>query len=206
MDGRGEVEADAVCVAAPAGPAGPAARLVREAAPRLAASLEGIPCGSVGTLNLVFREEQAGRPLNGMGFVVPAVEGRALLACSFSSMKFEGRAPEGKILLRAFFTGTESEGPFSLPEEEVKALLTDELRAVLGIRGEPEVARLARYPRSMPQFRLGHLERVRAIEEETEKLPGLAVAGCAYRGVGIPDCAESANDAAARLADYLRRS
>ncbi len=201
IEGEGESEADAVCQTLPAGPA---AGLLRGAAPRMAGSLEGIPYGSVGTLNLVFRKEQVRRPLDGMGFVVPAVEGRALLACSFSSTKFEARAPEGLVLLRAFFTGTETDGTFSLPDDEVVTRLLGELRAVLGIQGDPEMTLLKRYPRSMPQYRLGHLDRVSAIEKEVESLPGFAIAGSAYRGVGIPDCIAGADQAAERLLEYLR--
>lgn len=199
VEGRGETQADAVCLALPAWAAG---RLLQEVSPRMTASLRDIPYGSVGTLNLVFREEQLSRPLKGMGFVVPAVERRSLLACSFSSVKFEGRAPEGKVLLRVFFAGPEEE-TFALSDGRAAERLLGELHAILGVRGEPEATLLRRYPRSMPQYRLGHLDRVRAIEEEAERLPGLALAGSAYRGVGIPDCIEGANRAAARLLDFL---
>ncbi|MFQ5914646.1 MAG: protoporphyrinogen oxidase [Nitrospinota bacterium] len=201
LQGGEEMEADALCLALPAAAA---SAIVRDAAPRMAEALGGIPYGSVGTLNLVFGAGQVSHPLDGMGFVVPAVEGHALLACSFSSRKFEGRAPEGKVLLRAFFTGTETNGAFALPDDAVIERLVGEVRAVLGIEDDPEATLLRRYPRSMPQYGLGHLDRVRAIEQEAERLPGLTVAGSALRGVGIPDCVAGANEAAARLLKYLR--
>lgn len=200
IEGAEAIEADAVCLALPAGPAG---ELLEDAAPHLRAHLDGIGYGSVATLNLAFSRNQVAHPLDGMGFVVPAIEGRSLLACSFSSSKFENRAPEGKVLLRAFVGGAHGGAALGLSGDDLIARVMDELRPLLGIRGEPEAALLATYRDAMAQYRLGHLERVKAIEEGIAALPGIAVAGSAYRGVGIPDCAASAGVAAARLLDHI---
>ena len=156
----------------------------------------------MGTLNLVLRRDRVRHPLNGMGFVVPAVEGRRLSACSFSSTKFADRAPEGRVLLRAFFkeaTGFETAAD---PVEDIEPILA-ELRAILGIQGEPEASLLTRHPGSMPQYRVGHLERVARIEEGADALPNFALAGSGYRGVGIPDCVASANRASERILESL---
>jgi oxygen-dependent protoporphyrinogen oxidase len=199
-EGDGELEADAVCLTLPAHQA---AELMRDEAPEMAASLDGISYGSLGTLNLVFRREQVKHPLDGMGFVVPEVEGRSLLACSFSSTKFPGRAPEGKVLLRAFFSGSETDGLLSLSDDAVIDRIAGELRDILDIEGNPEAAILRRYPQAMPQYTLGHLDRVKTIEAEAERLPGFAIGGNAYRGVGMPDCVAGANQAAERILEQL---
>ncbi len=197
LEGGESVTADAVCLTAPAPPA---AKLMGEVSPKMSDRLSEIAYGSMGTLNLVYQRERVKRPLDGMGFVVPATEGRALVACSFSSIKFEGRAPEEKVLLRAFFGGGET---FSLSKEETVRRLLDELRGILGVQGEPEAVLLSRYPHSMPQYKVGHPDRIGAIEAEAEKLPGFAIAGSAYRGVGIPDCIEGANKAAERILGFV---
>ena len=200
FDGGEDIEADAVCLALPANSA---RNLLGELSSNLADRLDEIPYGSVATLNLAFDRSQVTHPLDGMGFVVPAIEGRNLLACSFSSSKFVGRAPEKKVLLRAFVGGSHAEKAFALSDDEMTGQVMEELRPLLGIQGEPEVAVLSRFRGAMAQYRLGHLDRVRAIDEEIENLPGIAVAGSAYRGVGIPDCAASAGEAASRLLGYI---
>ena len=197
LEGGESVTADAVCLTAPAPPA---AKLMAEVSPKMSDLLSQIAYGSIGTLNLVYQRERVKRPLDGMGFVVPAAEGRALVACSFSSAKFEGRAPEDKVLLRAFFGDGET---FAFSEEEAVRRLIEELRGVLVIQGEPETVLLSRHPHAMPQYKVGHPDRVGAIEAEAEGVPGFAIAGSAYRGVGIPDCVDGANKAAGRLLDFL---
>ena len=199
LEGRDAIETDAVCLATPARPA---ARILGAVAPRLAEELDGIPYGSMGTLNLVLRRDRVRHPLDGMGFVVPAVEGRRLSACSFSSTKFAERTPEGRVLLRAFFKEAAGVETAADPGEDIEPIIA-ELRAILGIQGEPEASLLARYPGSMPQYRVGHLERVARIEEGADALPNFALAGSGYRGVGIPDCVASANRASERILKSL---
>ena len=162
-----------------------------------------IPSGSLATLNLVYRAEQVANPLHAMGFVVPAIENRTLLACSFSSTKFAGRAPEGRVLIRAF-AGGEAASRAGLADDELVRKLIEELRPILGITGEPEGKVFYRYGESLPHYLVGHLDKVERIERELKAAPGLALAGNACRGVGIPDCIKSANDAAEKVLGDLR--
>ena len=198
-DGEG-VEADAVCVTLPPRVA---ARMLEKTAPGISGELMSIPSGSLATLNLVYGAEQVANPLGAMGFVVPAIENKTLLACSFSSTKFAGRVPEGKALIRAF-AGGEAASKAGLADGELARRLVDELRPILGISGEPEASVFYRYEESLPHYLVGHLEKVRRIESELEATPGLALAGNAYRGVGIPDCIKSANEAAEKILGDLR--
>ncbi len=194
------MEADAVCVTLPPRVAG---RVLKRASPAVSKELMSIPSGSLATLNLVYRAEQVANPLHAMGFVVPAIENKTLLACSFSSTKFAGRVPAGKVLIRAF-AGGEAASRAGLSGEELTRRLVEELRPILGISGEPERKAFYRYEESLPHYLVGHLDKIGRIEGELEGTPGLALAGNAYRGVGIPDCVKSANEAADKISDYLR--
>ncbi len=191
------LEAGSLCVALGALAA---ARLLDDADPVLAAQLGGIACASTATLSLGFRREQVEHPLDGMGFVVPAAEGLSLLSCSFSSSKFPGRAPEGHVLMRAFAGGALRPDLFGLPDADLITAVLADLRKLLGISGDPVLTHLARHPVSMPQPRLGHLERVSRIEALEKDLGGLALCGNYLRGAGIPDCVASGEAAAGRLA------
>ncbi len=192
--------ADAVVLATPAFQA---ARLVQGFAPDLARDLSAIPYSSAATVSLAFRREQIRHPLGGFGFVVPLRENRSILACTFSSVKYEGRAPKGQVLLRAFVGGALQEELFSLDDREVEKQVYRELASLLGIEAAPLFVHIHRHPRSMPQYLVGHLRRVAAIEEKTAAFPGLALAGSAYRGVGIADCVRSGEEAASALWAYL---
>lgn len=199
LRGGEAVDADAVCLALPPRAS---ARVLEGAAPGLSRLLLGIPGGSLATLNLAYRIGQVAHPLDGMGFVVPATEKKTLLACSFSSTKFRGRAPEGRVLVRAFAAGGDDARPLPADGELTRRLL-DELRPVLGISGEPESHVLSRYEEALPRFVVGHLERVGRIEAEADAAPGLALCGNAYHGVGIPDCVKSAARAAEKILAHL---
>ena len=135
---------------------------------------------------------------DGFGFVVPKIERRRILACSFSSRKFPGRAPDGCVLLRVFLGGAQQPEMVELPEEELRTIVLEELGELLGATGEPQLFQVVRWRQAMPQYHLGHLERVARIEQAVAALPGLELAGNAYRGVGIPDCIKSGEQAAER--------
>ena len=141
--------------------------------------------------------------MNGFGFVVPSSENSPLLACSYSSVKFAGRAPEGQIILRSFVGGALDPDILELSEQEITQTINNELNAILGISGEPLFSILQRYPRAMPQYKIGHLDLVESIEKGVKELPGLEIAGIAYRGVGIPDCVHSGEMAAESLMSTL---
>jgi protoporphyrinogen/coproporphyrinogen III oxidase len=182
-----------------AGPAYRMGALVRELDRELPRLLEAIPYASSATVSLAYRRTQIGHALDGFGFVVPRGEGRAALACTFSSVKYPGRAPEGAVLLRVFLGGARQPGLLDRDDAGLAALAAADVGALLGITGDPWLTRVARHPAAMPQYELGHLERVVAIEGRLAALPGLAVAGAAYRGVGIADSVRSGEAAAERL-------
>jgi oxygen-dependent protoporphyrinogen oxidase len=127
------------------------------------------------------------------------VERRPVIAGTFSSVKYPGRAPEGQVLLRVFVGGALNEAAVAADDAALTASARAELAALLGAEGEPLFARVSRYVKAMPQYQVGHLTRVEAIESAARRLPGLALAGGAYRGVGIADCVHSGEMAAERL-------
>jgi oxygen-dependent protoporphyrinogen oxidase len=190
------VNADAVIVATESHVA---SRLLRYVDPAAASLLAEVSYASSATVTVAYRRADIPHPLEGFGFVVPRVERRALLACTFSSVKYPGRAPEGLALLRCFLGGALDEGALERSDDELAATARAELRDALGIAAEPILVRVRRWPHAMPQYRVGHLDRVDAIERALGRLPGLVVAGSGYRGVGISDCVRSGEAAAARV-------
>jgi oxygen-dependent protoporphyrinogen oxidase len=187
------IECDGVILALPAHAAG---ALLAGVEPEAAELLFGIRYASAGTVTLCYRREDVPHPLDGFGFVVPAAEGLTILGCTFSHVKWPNRAPEGFALLRAFLGESALEGR---EEPELDRLVRDDLRRLLGVTAEPHFAERWRGSRCMPQYAVGHLERVAEIERRVGALPGLALAGNAYRGVGVPDCVHSAGQAAERI-------
>ncbi len=177
-------------------PAFATARLVRGFNRALSQHLSAIPYSSTATVNMAYRRAQIPHPLNGFGFVVPRVEQRSILAGTFSSIKYAGRAPSAHALLRTFVGGALQAELFERDDAEIRALVRSELQQLLGIEAAPLLTRIARYPRSMPQYRVGHLQRVDEIERQVAGHPGLALAGNAYRGVGLADCVRSGEAAA----------
>lgn len=188
---RGEsFAADAVVLAMPACAA---ALLVRPFDDGLGGLLGNVAYGGAATVSLAYRRSDVPHPLDAFGFVVPRCEGRRLVACTFSHVKFPDRAPEGTVLLRAFLDGrTAGEGGPSALE----GIVRDELRDILGITAPPRFARSFVHLRAMAQYEVGHLARVAAIEAGLSRHAGLALAGNGLRGVGIPDCARSGETAA----------
>ena len=190
--GDESLEADAMCLAVPAYIA---AKLLQNVSPQLATQLNAIKYASTATINLAYPRAAIKHPLDGFGFVVPFIEKRSLLACTFSSVKFPGRAPEDHVLLRAFAGGALQPEMFDDPGPRIEKDLCD----LLGITGKPLFTEIAKWERSMPQYEVGHLDRIQAIDNEVRKLSGLALAGNAYRGAGIPDCIRSGEAAAESL-------
>lgn len=135
-------------------------------------------------------------PLNAFGLVIPAIEKRRILAVSFTSRKFPDRAPEGRVQLRTFVGGDMQPELFRLSDEETKKLVREELHDILGVQGSPDFEIVARYPRSMPQYHVGHVARIRRIRELGARHPHLFLAGSAYDGVGLPDSIHSGEMAA----------
>jgi len=179
----GVIEADALVVALPAPVA---ARVVSGLDAALAGDLAAIEHADSVVVALGYRRDRVAHPLDAAGMVVPRAEGRAALAASFSSSKYAGRAPEGHVLVRVFFGGALDPARARLDDDRIVALAREELGVLLGAEGEPALVEVARWPAAMPQYHLGHAERVARIATRLGGWPGLALAGAAYEGVGIP--------------------
>lgn len=191
-----QLKADAICLAVPAYVA---ATLLNDVNRDLAGKLRQVKYASTATINFGYARSAIKHPLDGFGFVVPFIEKRSLIACTFSSVKFSGRAPDGHVLLRAFAGGALQPDIFALDESVLAAKVEADLRELLGITAKPLFTEVAKWERSMPQYEVGHLDRINEIENEVKKLPRLALAGNAYRGAGIPDCIRSGETAAESL-------
>jgi oxygen-dependent protoporphyrinogen oxidase len=188
---------DAVIVALPAHAA---AAIMQSFDAELASELAAIPYAGCAVVSFGFDRRQISHRLDGFGFVVPEVESRPIIAGSFASLKFAGRAPGDHVLIRAFLGGALRPELLERSDAELIGIAQQELTELLGICGEPLVTDVARWPRSMPQYHVGHLARVDRIEQLMATHPGLELAGNAYRGVGIPQCIASGQAAAARIA------
>lgn len=195
-------EFDAVILAAPSHVA---ARLLAPLDAELGERLAAIEHSGTAIVSLGYDERQIGHPLDGMGAVVPAVERSPILACSFSSRKYAHRAPEGKVLLRVFVGGARRPELAEMDDAALGALVLGAIEPLLRIDGAPCFCDIAHWPRTMPQFHVGHLERIAEIRRRLEAWPGLELAGNAYRGVGIPDCIHTGEQAAERVVERLNR-
>jgi protoporphyrinogen/coproporphyrinogen III oxidase len=192
---------DGVIIASPAWAAG---TLLGGVDSVLGEELGGIPYSSSITVNLVFDETKLGPLPDGFGFLVPAVEGRAMLACTFVHRKFVGRTPPGKAVLRAFLGGAKNEALLDESDEVLVATVRRELSEILGARVagiqiEPDATQVSRWRRAMAQYSVGHQERMKRIAALVAELPGLKLAGNAYDGIGIPDCIRTGRKAAKEL-------
>ena len=190
------IEADAVIVAVPSGAA---AELLRSADPTLATALAAIEYAGSAVVSLGFAREDVAHPLDAAGVVIPRREGRRILAVSFSSQKFPGRAPEGSVLMRTFVGGALDPETAALDDGRLLPLVLAELRDVLGVRGTPRLVQIDRWRGAMPQYTVGHADRVATIQRLVASHRGLALAGAAYEGVGIPQVIASGQAAAASL-------
>lgn len=190
------IEADAIVVAVPSAAA---AELLRPFDPALAAALAAIDYAGSAVVSLGFARTDVAHPLDAAGLVVPRCEGRRILAVSFSSQKFPGRAPEGSVLLRTFVGGALDPQVAALDDERLLSLVLAELRDVLGVRGDPQLVQIDRWRGAMPQYTVGHADRVADIRRLVASHRGLAIAGAAYEGVGIPQVIASGQAAAASL-------
>jgi oxygen-dependent protoporphyrinogen oxidase len=197
VEAQGVVSAcDAVVVAVPAHVA---ARVLVGFDPALAGELSNIDYASAVTVTLSWPRSAIAHPLDAFGFVVPTVEHRGVIASTWASVKYEGRSPPDKALIRVFIGGHRGQHLLEYDDGELIALARRELRDLIGVSAEPEWTKVVRYVRAMPQYHLGHLARVARIEALASKHARFALAGNAYRGVGIPDAVKSGEDAAARI-------
>ena len=188
------LNSELLCIALPAIQT---SALIESVSSPLATKLSAIPYASSATINLAFRRPDITHPLDGMGFVVPATENLSIIGCSFSSIKFENRAPEEHVLLRAFI----GEPAAKRAEPDLIQLCQTDLTPLLGIKEMPLFVTVNKHTQAMAQYQVGHQEVVNDIERLTSKLQGLALAGNGYHGIGIPDCIRSGETAAISLLD-----
>ena len=196
----GNVQARCVVLAVPAYVTG---TLTRPIDPALADLCDAIPYASTATVAFGYRRDQVAHPLRGTGFVVPRTEGLALLAGTWVSSKWPGRAPEGHVLLRGFLGGGRDPRRLDASDAELIDTARRELSDLLGISGSPLFSRVYRWTRQSPQYEVGHLHRVVSIDRRLNALPGLFVTGSGFKAVGIPDCISDGRATAARVADYV---
>jgi oxygen-dependent protoporphyrinogen oxidase len=195
----GRVEAQSVVLAVPAYVAG---SLLHAFDTHLAALCEAVPYASTATVAFGYRRDQVAHPLQGSGFVVPRVERVPLLAATWVTSKWPGRAPPDHVLLRGFLGGGRDPRRLDASDDTLMALAREELTRLLGITGDPVFSRLFRWTRQSPQYEVGHLQRVAAIEQRLASIPGLFVTGSGFRAIGIPDCIADARETAARAAAF----
>jgi oxygen-dependent protoporphyrinogen oxidase len=167
--------------------------------PRLAELLGSVGYSSSMTVALGFDAADFARPPVGFGFLIPKKERRRLVACTWVGTKFPNRVPEGKIVARCFVGGADDAAALDESDDSVIAQVTSELREIAGVTAQPKFTRVFRWPRSMAQYPVGHLTRLKEIEARAAAIPGLHLAGNAYTGIGIPDCIRMGKAAAERI-------
>ncbi|MCL2438595.1 MAG: protoporphyrinogen oxidase [Coriobacteriia bacterium] len=192
------VIADAVVIAAPAWVAG---ELLEDLTPEAAEILSNIPHSSCATIITAWSENDAPFDKNWHGILAPGVEKQAVTGISLMSSKWAGRAPDGSILIRGFVGGARDDSTHNLPDDELIELCRKTYVDLLGMKAEakPTYAKVFRFPRAMPQYIVGHNDRMEALNNYMKDLPGVSLGGAAYTGVGVPNCMESGEEAARKI-------
>lgn len=194
------VSADAVVLATPAYAT---ADLVRSLSPTAAGLLGTISYASTATISLAYGADEVGSSVRGFGFVVPRVEGRDLLAATWTSLKWSHRAPTSHVLIRCYVGGVGREAILKTDDKTLVRRVREELQSMAGIAAEPTYVEVNRWERGMPQYTLGHLERLETIQVSLSPYKGLYLTGAAYRGIGIPDCIRDGSETAGAVVRYL---
>ena len=200
MTGGETLAADAVILALPPSAA---ATILRSGFPELATGLAAIPSVSTATVSLAYRDATPTVSLDATGFVIARGENRRILACTWSSRKFAGRAPEGTLLVRCFLGGEGGEEVLAEPDGRLVEIAREELAELMGLAGTPVLSAVYRWDKANPILEVGHPERLRRIDKALEASRFLLVTGSGIRGVGIPDCVRDAKNVARQLADRL---
>jgi oxygen-dependent protoporphyrinogen oxidase len=196
----GSVRCRAVLLCVPAYVAG---GLLRALDTAVAGACDAIPYASTATVAFGYRRDQVAHPMQGTGFVVPRAERRALLAGTWVTSKWPGRAPEGHVLLRAFLGGGRDPHRLARTDDELTEDAREELSELLQISGAPLFSRLTRWTRQSPQYEVGHLQRLGRIEQGLMAIPGLFITGSGFRAIGIPDCITDGRETAALAASFV---
>jgi len=184
-------------------PAYVSAELVRPLTPIAGGLLEMIPYASTATIAMAYPRAAISGAAEGFGFVVPRAEGRDLIAATWTSLKWPHRAPPDQLLVRCYVGGVGRETILQLDDQALVARVKAELATICGVTAEPEFVEVNRWMNAMPQYTLGHLERLNRIEAALSRYGGLILTGAGYRGVGIPDCIRDGAVAAERVVRYL---
>jgi len=193
-DGRELYDGVIVALSAPV-----TAKLLENVDSECATAISQIECASSAIVLTGHALSDVKHPLDSFGLVIPHRENRRILAVSFLSRKFDDRAPAGRVCLRTFVGGAMQPEEYKRTDDEIIETVLSELRSILGVTGTPDFTRVARYPQGMPQFHVGHLQRVQEIRKKAESLTGLKLAGNYFEGVGVPDCIQSGEQAADQL-------
>jgi oxygen-dependent protoporphyrinogen oxidase len=196
----GDLDADLVVVAAPSHAA---AGMLRELDPGLSAILDEIPYASMTVACFGYERERIEHDLDGFGYLIPKGEGMSTLGTLWDSSIFENRAPEGYVLLRSMLGGACFPEYLELPDDEVERRVREDLKTTMGIKELPSYVRIYRHEKAIPQYTVGHGERLRALEERLRACPGLILTGNSYRGIGLNDCVAAASRAADEGLGYL---
>jgi protoporphyrinogen/coproporphyrinogen III oxidase len=191
---------DGVIVATPTHAAADILRITND---DLASDLRQVQYTSSVTVNLVYDGKARSSLPPGFGFLVPRTEGKRMMAATFVHNKFPHRAPPNRALLRCFIGGPRNEAVLEFPDDKIVQMAREELRQILGLKADPLFTRIYRWKSAMAQYGVGHLERLQRIERHLNSLPGLALAGNGYRGIGVPDCIRSGSEAAHRVLSAL---
>lgn len=181
-------------------PAWAAAELLGSVDGVLARALEQIPYTSSAIVTLIYNKAEFNGMRAGSGFLIPKVERRKLMACTFMGTKFPYRVPDDKIVLRCFFGSLGNEEFLQQSDTTLISTAREELRGILGLTAQPIHEFVAHWDRAMAQYVIGHGARLKEIQARTAAIPGLYLAGNAYTGIGIPDCIRTGREAAARIA------
>lgn len=198
-DGR-VLEADALLLATPAFET---AELLDPLTPSAAAELRKIPYASTAAVTLGYRRETVRHALDGHGFVIARGEPARITACTWVSSKWPHRAPPDVVLLRSYLGTAGRDAIVTQDDERLVRTVREDLRTIMGLDADPVFTMTTRWQRAMPQYLPGHLDRLAAVEAGMGALPGIALAGAGYRGIGIPDCIRQGSEAAGRLIETL---
>jgi oxygen-dependent protoporphyrinogen oxidase len=197
------LSARAVIITAPAYVAGD---LLRDQDGGIAQMCQDVLYASTATIALAFPRSAVKHPLNGSGFVVPRTERTGILAASWLSSKWPHRAPDDRVLMRAFFGGARDEHALDQSDTQLEDVALSALRPLLGISGDPLLSRVYRFDRASPQHEVGHLARIEALDRRLAQTPGLFMTGSGLRGVGIPDCVADARATARKACEWLQQN
>ena len=198
----GSVDAEIVVSAAPAHAL---AGMVEELDGGMSEILRAIPYAPMNVVCFGYERDRIARDLDGFGYLIPKKEGKSILGTLWDSSIFPNRAPAGKVLLRSMMGGATNPGAIALSEEEVKSRVMADLKEIMGITAAPDFVRIFRHEQAIPQYTVGHGRRLAALDERLAAFPGLVFTGNSFYGVGLNDCVNAANQAAAKVLPLLRR-